>query len=129
MKNVKISFFNNDYEVAIGDQFQAMVPNGSVSQTFIPYCLTGEKVYIEVIQKISNSSCLVRVNEIQWKDTIGKIHIENYKDKATIEMLEGFTKKQLVQYAQENNLDINIKLKKSELVNEIKDLLYYKRYA
>ena len=38
-------------------------------------------------------------------------------------MIEGFTKKQLVKYIQENNLDIDTKLKKSEIVDEIKKSL------
>ena len=127
MKNTVINFYGNEYKVSVGDQFQAEVSKGLVNQIFVVQCHDNEKVYLEVLQRISSSTCLVRVNEIQWKEN-DKIHAENYKDKSTIELIEGFTKKQLVQYVQENNLDINTKLKKSELVNEIKDLLYHKRY-
>lgn len=127
MKNTKISFYNKEYEVSVGDKFQVEVSKGLVNQIFVVQCNDNETVYLEILNRISNSSCLVRVNEIQWKEN-DKIHTENYKDKSTIEMIEGFTKKQLVQYAQENNFDINTKLKKSELVSEIKDLLYHKRY-
>lgn len=123
MKSTKISFYNKEYEVSVGDKLQVEVSKGLVNQIFVVQCHDNEVVYLEILQRISNSVCLVRVDEIKWKDENGISHRENYKDKEVIEMIEGFTKKQLVKYIQENNLDIDTKLKKSEIVDEIKKSL------
>ena len=123
MKNTVINFYGNEYEVSVGDQFQVKVSKGLVNQIFVVQCHDNEKVYLEVLQRISSSTCLVRVNEIRWKDKEGVIHIETYKNKELIKMIEGFTKKQLVKYIEENNIDIDTKLKKSELIEELKSIL------
>ena len=123
MKSTVINFYGNEYEVSVGDQFQVKVSKGLVNQIFVVQCNDNEKVYLEVLQRISSSTCLIRVNEIQWKDKDGVLHVETYKNKEFIEMIEGFTKKQLIKYIEENNIDIDTKLKKSELIEELKNIL------
>ena len=121
MRNTTIKFYNNEYNVSVGDTFQAEVRSGKPGQIFLIQCNDDEKVYLEVLQKLSNSLCFIRVNEIQWVDG-DKTYLENYNNLIEDMSLENMTKKELIQYCKENGITINTKLKKADIINEIKEI-------
>lgn len=122
MKKTTIKFYDGDYTISAGDIFQAKVEDGEVGQLFLVSCNDNEQVTLEVIQRINYSSCLMRVNEILYKEDDVLI-TESYKNRNILLMIEGFTKKQLVSYINENNIDVDTKLKKKDLVRAVKKLL------
>jgi len=122
MKKTTIKFYGDDYIISAGDTFQARVEDGEVGQVFLSSCNDNELVQLEVIQRINYSSCLMRVNEILYKED-DVLLTESYKNRNILLMIEGFTKKQLVSYINENNIDVDTKLKKKDLVRAVKKLL------
>ena len=127
MKETTIKFKGDNYTIQTGEVFQVNASNNKVGTIFLVQSNPNEKVYLEVLERPSSEVCIVRVNEIQWEED-GKVNVENYKG-AVIESndeiisLEDMTKKELIEFILKNNLDINIRLKKSELLDAIKSMI------
>ena len=129
MRSVDISLNDINYKVKAGDIFQAKLESPIVHQVYITQSNQGDFVYMEILEKLSQSLGLVRVNVIKWFED-GVVKEENYEDiivgptnQKKDESLDNMTKKQLLEFAKQNNLNINTKLKKSELLDQIKTLL------
>ena len=127
MRSVNISLNDINYKVQAGDIFQAKLENPIVHQVYITQSNQGDFVYMEILEKLSQSLGLVRVNIIKWFED-GVVKEENYEDiivgptnQKKNESLDNMTKKQLVEFAEKNNIKINPKSKKAEILKTIKE--------
>ena len=127
MKSVDIILNGKNYKVKAGDIFQAKLGNPIVHQIYVTQSKQGDGVYLEVIEKLSTTLGLIRVNTIKWFED-GIIKEEKYDDviagptnQQKYQSLDTMTKKQLIEFAKQHNLDINVKLKKAELLSKIKE--------
>lgn len=122
MDTTEIKFRNFIYNVSTGDVFQAKVEHCTPGTIFILYSVEGAEVTVEVLEKISNNTALVRVNKIVWPDG----ELEWFEDimkepEYHFKSLKEMTKKELVQFSKEHNLDVNTKLNKKDLLKAIKE--------
>ena len=125
MKKTTIKFKGNEYSIETGEVFLAKVKNGIPGTIFVSQTNPNEKVYLELLEKLSSDISLLRVNEIQWEED-NQSFIENFNNvilggEEKVISIEDMTKKELINFIRMNNLDINTKLKKTELLEAIKD--------
>lgn len=122
MDTTEIKFRNFIYNVSTGDVFQAKIDHCTPGTVFILYSVEGAEVTVEVLEKISNNTALVRVNKIVWPDG----ELEWFEDimkepEYHFKSLKEMTKKELVQFSKEHNLNVNTKLNKKDLLKSIKE--------
>ena len=119
-----IKFKGNTYEVSEGNVFQAKLINGRKGQIFIVQCNPYEKVTLEVIQKISSYISLLKVNKIECEEQLlmELKQTEAIKEEEFNKFLSGMTKKELINYIENNGIDIDPKgMKKLEIIIAIKE--------
>lgn len=118
------------YIVQAGDVFQMPYENPTVHQIFVSSGELNETIYFEVIEKVNTSLAVVRVNEIvRFKN--GQREVETYKEvvvgpnnssKQKVDKpVDKMTKKELIEFAENNNIDIDKKAKKADILNYIKE--------
>ena len=118
---MKIHFKEEDYLVEVGEVFQAKVKKGVPGTMYIVRTENGEEVHFELLEKLTNTLCLMRVNEIKTKETSLKYTDTIIENKEDIKPLDKMNKKELIAFAEEFNLDVNTKLKKKDLLKAIKE--------
>lgn len=118
---MKVHFKEKDYLVEVGEMFQARVKNGIPGTIYIIRTENGEEVHFELMQKLTDSLSLMRVNEIKTKETSLKYTDTIIENKEDIKPLDEMNKKELVAFAEEFDLDVNTKLKKKDLLKAIKE--------
>ncbi len=136
MRSVNLKFNGVSYKVKAGDIFQASIYHPMVHQIYICQSSHNEAVYLEILEKINNEIGVVRVNEIHWFEN-GVNYKEDYttsvagptntipaSDVPTNTIPASFdkmTKKELIEFAETNNIEVNTKLKKAEILKIIKE--------
>lgn len=118
---MKIHFKEKDYLVEVGEVFQAKVKNGIPGTIYIVRTENGEEVHFELLEKLTSTLSLLRVNEIKTKENSLKYTDTIIENKEDIKPLDEMNKKELVAFAEEFNLDVNTKLKKKDLLKAIKE--------
>lgn len=126
MKSVNLKFNGISYKVKAGDVFQASVYHPMVHQIYICQSSNNEAVYLEILEKINNETGVVRVNEVHWFE-----NGVNYKEDYTTSIagptntipasFDKMTKKELIEFAETNNIEVNPKSKKAEILKIIKE--------
>ena len=109
-KYAKINIKGNIYKVSLFDVIQVELPNCRRGEVHEIYGANYVKVTLKVIEKLSTTLALMEVEKIEFPEQL--------------EMdLDKMTKKDLIQYVKDNDLDVDIKLKKAELLEEIKSYI------
>lgn len=138
MRSVNLKFNGISYKVKAGDVFQASIYHPMVHQIYICQSSHNESVYLEILEKINNETGVVRVNEIHWFEN-GVNYKEDYTTSiagptntvstssitgptnTTSASFDKMTKKELIEFAETNNIEVNPKSKKAEILKIIKE--------
>lgn len=130
MKKSSVVIGGKRYTVQAGDIFQMPYRNPTVHQIFISAGELNETLYFEVLERVNASLAIVRVNEIH-RFIDGKREVETYENAIVGPMvgelvstnIDKMTKKELIEFAEKNNIKIDKRCKKANILNSIKEQL------
>lgn len=121
-EKITVTFNRKEYSVACGEVFQAYINNGVVGTEYIVKTENQEEVHFELLEKLSMNTCLLRVNKIitpEIEQTFHEVIIDGLTEDEA-KSLNNMTKKELQQFVEKFDLDVDTKLKKKDLLKAIK---------
>ncbi len=125
---IPIKFEGHEYKVVPGEIFQAWVNDGVPNTTYEIVNDDGVKVTIKVLMKSSPRISLVQVKAVDWPDWF-EYHItidgNEYKSVQHEDVdFNKMTKKEMVAYIMKHNIDIDVKKKKKDILEDLINMTY-----